>query len=228
MLGIPDRPINLQNMESCNKTGVRQYKKSACPRLRWTPELHEHFVDAVEQLGGKHEATPRRIIQMMGVRGLQVSHVKSHLQMYRSMKKRTTIHLVVPAMLHEKETPDSVVPSPPSKVGKDQEPQIKRKESGSSITCKGKTKTINQGDSLFDSQVIQGSTNCNTLTESQTGIFDFLQAIVECGKEPRLWSSNGRLVSQSSASSNSFDLLPHSSKDSHVNLDLSISPCYHY
>ncbi|CDP17437.1 unnamed protein product [Coffea canephora] len=67
-------------METCIKTGIRKYKKSSFPRLRWTPELHEHFVEAVEHLGGKQKATPKRIIQMMGVRGLQMSHVKSHLQ----------------------------------------------------------------------------------------------------------------------------------------------------
>ncbi|XP_071904207.1 uncharacterized protein [Coffea arabica] len=210
-------------METCIKTGIRKYKKSSFPRLRWTPELHEHFVEAVEHLGGKQKATPKRIIQMMGVRGLQMSHVKSHLQMYRSLKKRTTINLVVPAKLHEEQTPDAVVRSPPSKVGKDQEPPTKRKESWSSITCKSKTKTISHGDS----QVIQGYTSCNTWKENQNGVCNFLQAIAECGKGRSWRSSNDRLVSQSSASSNSFNLLHQSSKDNHLNLDLSISSCYH-
>nr|GMC76997.1 putative Myb family transcription factor [Ipomoea batatas] len=62
------------------RNGVRQYKKSALPRLQWTPELHEHFVDTVESLGGRYKATPKRIVQMMGVKGLKISHVKSHLQ----------------------------------------------------------------------------------------------------------------------------------------------------
>ena len=35
-------------------TGVRQYNKSEFPRLRWTPELHDHFVEVVERLGGKY------------------------------------------------------------------------------------------------------------------------------------------------------------------------------
>jgi SHAQKYF class myb-like DNA-binding protein len=30
------------------------------------------------------EATPKRILQLMGVKGVSISHIKSHLQMYRS------------------------------------------------------------------------------------------------------------------------------------------------
>ncbi|KAK6287037.1 PREDICTED: putative Myb family transcription factor At1g14600 isoform X1 [Theobroma cacao] len=61
-------------------TGVRSYNKSDLPRLRWTPELHHQFVQAVDCLGGKYKATPKRILQMMSVKGLRISHIKSHLQ----------------------------------------------------------------------------------------------------------------------------------------------------
>ncbi|KAK6161772.1 hypothetical protein DH2020_005153 [Rehmannia glutinosa] len=55
------------------------------PRLRWTTELHERFVDAVTQLGGPDKATPKTIMRTMGVKGLTLYHLKSDLQ-----------HLVLP------------------------------------------------------------------------------------------------------------------------------------
>ena len=52
-------------------------------RLRWTPELHKMFVDAVKRLGGLDLATPKGIMQLMDVEGMSIQHVKSHLQKYR-------------------------------------------------------------------------------------------------------------------------------------------------
>ncbi|KAK3042666.1 hypothetical protein RJ639_000918 [Escallonia herrerae] len=107
------------------------------PRLRWTVELHERFVDAVTQLGGPDsqylnindlskflmhhvppmisymfsyvamdlhlyvvsfllltsslykfsEATPKTIMRVMGVKGLTLYHLKSHLQKFRLGKQ---------------------------------------------------------------------------------------------------------------------------------------------
>lgn len=79
----------------------------AKPRLKWTPDLHDRFVEAVNQLGGpdsEHfisslilfynyyyydfkffnsifvEATPKTVMKIMGISGLTLYHLKSHLQ----------------------------------------------------------------------------------------------------------------------------------------------------
>ncbi|XP_054823582.1 myb family transcription factor PHL8-like isoform X1 [Prosopis cineraria] len=73
--------MDLQNMQ--NQSMHLVLSSDAKPRLKWTPELHQRFLDAVNQLGGAEKATPKSLMRVMGIPGLTLYHLKSHLQKYR-------------------------------------------------------------------------------------------------------------------------------------------------
>eukprot|EP00245_Coleochaete_scutata_P017364 TRINITY_DN848_c0_g1_i1.p1 TRINITY_DN848_c0_g1~~TRINITY_DN848_c0_g1_i1.p1 ORF type:complete len:480 (-),score=105.04 TRINITY_DN848_c0_g1_i1:1003-2259(-) len=69
-------PILIEDMNSLKKA-----------RVVWSVELHQQFVNAVNQLG-IDKAVPKKIMDIMNVQGLTRENVASHLQKYRLYLKR--------------------------------------------------------------------------------------------------------------------------------------------
>ncbi|CAH2069569.1 unnamed protein product [Thlaspi arvense] len=57
------------------------------PRVVWSQELHQKFVNAVQQLG-LDKAVPKKILDFMNIDGLTRENVASHLQKYRLYLKK--------------------------------------------------------------------------------------------------------------------------------------------
>ncbi|KAI4368988.1 hypothetical protein MLD38_017483 [Melastoma candidum] len=70
-----------------NQAGSSHRKQRRC----WSPELHRQFLDALQDLGGPHVATPKQIKELMKVDGLTNDEIKSHLQKYRLHTRRSPV-----------------------------------------------------------------------------------------------------------------------------------------
>ncbi|KZV46794.1 transcription factor [Dorcoceras hygrometricum] len=66
----PGRPLSVQVAKVTEDSGLVLSDDAYKPRLKWTPDLHERFIQAVNQLGGAEKATPKSVLKVIGIQGL--------------------------------------------------------------------------------------------------------------------------------------------------------------
>ncbi|CAH8358524.1 unnamed protein product [Eruca vesicaria subsp. sativa] len=91
-----------------NKKEMEKQKQLQMHRKQrrcWSQELHRRFLNALQQLGGSHVATPKQIRDLMQVDGLTNDEVKSHLQKYRLHTRRPA----TPTVTNGSENPQLIV-----------------------------------------------------------------------------------------------------------------------
>ncbi|XP_066386599.1 myb family transcription factor PHL12-like [Miscanthus floridulus] len=82
----PEQSNDVPDMSSMVASRIIWAMQPTRSFLRWSDDLHMIFVKAVAYQGGPHEAKPaalQKTMEFMGVRGLTIKKIKSHLQKYR-------------------------------------------------------------------------------------------------------------------------------------------------
>nr|GMD80437.1 transcription factor HHO3-like [Ipomoea batatas] len=90
LASMPAKTAGEGNGNGGSKKEEKETQSQRKQRRCWSPELHRRFLQALQQLGGSHVATPKQIREFMKVDGLTNDEVKSHLQKYRLHTRRPT------------------------------------------------------------------------------------------------------------------------------------------
>nr|GMD77155.1 transcription factor HHO3-like [Ipomoea batatas] len=90
LVSTPAKTADEGNGGGGSKKEEKETQSQRKQRRCWSPELHRRFLQALQQLGGSHVATPKQIRELMKVDGLTNDEVKSHLQKYRLHTRRPT------------------------------------------------------------------------------------------------------------------------------------------
>lgn len=205
------------------RSGVRKYHKSEQPRLRWTPELHQYFVQTVESLGGKDKASPKHILNMMQVKGLRISHIKSHLQMYRNVKGQTILAPTLEENAQFNHLPicSSCSPQRSRNINQELQPLHNKRLSQASET--DHYYDLNQepeSSACFLSDISNEEDDCRTTNKYLNLPFPFSSLLI-----PVVHSDQGRTHFSSPNTTNNHDVDSSSIKShgrDYINLDLSI------